>query len=94
MQVSRLVAVAVFSVLPQNLSQSPGAGHPQDVDVVVTAECLQQCEVNLQSDVTFVLLVCSQDAQNHAVWVTVKREGGESVNRLLKILCVANIVKG
>lgn len=70
MQVPRLVAVAVLGVLLQQLSQPPHAGHPQDVDVVVAAESLQQREVDLQRDVIFILLISGEDAQDHAVRVS------------------------
>lgn len=70
MQVPGLVSVAVLGVLLQQLSQPPHAGHPQDVDVVVAAESLQQREVDLQRDVIFILLIGGEDAQDHAVRVS------------------------
>lgn len=62
--------VAVLGVLLQQLFQPPHAGHPQDVDVVVAAERLQQREVDLQRDVIFILLIGGEDAQDHAVRVS------------------------
>ena len=69
-QVPRLVAVAVVGSVLQQLGQPPHAGQPQDVDVVVAAERLQQREVDLQRDVVLVLLVSGEDAQNHTVRVS------------------------
>lgn len=39
------------------------------VDVVIEAESLDEGEVNLQSDVTLVLLIGGEDAECHAVWI-------------------------
>ena len=41
------------------------------VDVVVEAERLDEREVDLKRDVTLVLLIGGEDAECHAVWVTV-----------------------
>lgn len=38
--------------------QAPHVAHPQDVDVILAAECLDQGEVNLQSHI--FLVVCGQ----------------------------------
>lgn len=40
------------------------------VDVVVEAESLDEGKVDLEGDVTLVLLVGGEDAERHAVWVT------------------------
>lgn len=69
-QVPGLVPVAVLGVLPQQLRQAPHAGHPEDVDVVIAAESLQQREVDLQRDVVRVLLVGGEKTQNHTVWIS------------------------
>ena len=42
------------------------------VDVVVEAECLDEREVDLESDVALVLLIGGKNTECHAVWVTVK----------------------
>lgn len=73
-QVPGLVAVAVLGVLPQQLRQPPHAGHPQDVDVVVATESLQQREVDLQGDVVLVLLVRGKDAEDHAVRISARNK--------------------
>lgn len=44
------------------------------VDVVVEAESLNEGEVDLESDVALVLLVGGEDAERHAVWVTVGKD--------------------
>lgn len=41
------------------------------VDVVVKAERLDESEVDLKSNVTLVFLVGGENAERHAVWVTV-----------------------
>lgn len=43
------------------------------VDVVVEAESLDEREVDLKSNVTLVLLIGGEDAECHAVWVTVEK---------------------
>lgn len=43
------------------------------VDVVVEAESLDEGEVDLKSNVTLVLLIGGEDAERHAVWVTVEK---------------------
>lgn len=73
MHVAGLVAVAVLGVITQQLSEPPHAGQPQDIDVVVAAESLQQREVDLQRDVVFIFLIGGQDAQNDAVRVPAGR---------------------
>lgn len=61
-------------VVLQQLGQPRHAGQPQDVDVIVAAERLQQREVDLQCDIIFILLIGGEHAQNHAVRVPVGRE--------------------
>lgn len=78
MQVPGLVAVAVLGVLLQQLSQPPHAGHPQDVNVVVAAESLQQREVDLQRNVIFIFLIGGEDAQDHTVRVSARLGGGQT----------------
>lgn len=67
-------AVRVFRFLiliaAHDVSKTFNVIHTNNVDVVVEAEGLNECEVDLQSDVTFVLLIRSQDTESHAVWVT------------------------
>ena len=58
----------------EDLRQTPHVAHPQDVDVILAAESLDEGEVDLQSDVTLELLVRGQDAERHAVRVTVDKE--------------------
>lgn len=92
MQVSGLVAVAVGGLLLQQLSQPPHAGHPQDVDVVVAAESLQQREVDLQRDVIFILLIGGQDAQNHAVRVPAGRTQSRLTVSIIIIIIITVIL--
>lgn len=63
-ELARLVA--------NNLSQTLHVAHSDDADVVVEAEGLDEGEVDLQSDVTLKLLIHGQDAERHAVRVTVE----------------------
>lgn len=69
-QVPRLGAGSVFGLLFQQLCQPPQAGHAHDIDVVVAAESLKQREVDLQGDVTFILLIGGEHAQNHPVRIS------------------------
>lgn len=57
-------------LVTDNLSQAVHVAHFDDADVVVEAERLDEGEVDLESDVTLKLLVGSQDAERHTVWVT------------------------
>lgn len=66
-QVGRLALTPLSS--SQDLSQAPRVADAQDVDVVLAAEGLDEGEVNLQGHV-FLLVVGSQQAQHHVVWVT------------------------
>ncbi len=59
------------------------------VDVVVEAESLNECEVDLEGDVALVLLVGGEDAERHAVWVTVgKGENEGRSENILSRLCL------
>lgn len=53
----------------QQLSQPARVADPQDVDIVLAAECLDEGEVDLQSHVPVVVLVRGQQAQYHVVGV-------------------------
>lgn len=59
----------------QDFSQAPHVADAQDVDVILAAEGLDEGEVNLQGHV-LLLVVGSQQAQNHVVWVTAKGGAG------------------
>lgn len=69
--------MSVFQLLDfvsaDNLSQSLCVADAHDADVVVEAEGLDQCEVDLQRDVALKLLIRGQDAEGHAVWVSVDK---------------------
>jgi len=58
------------------VSQALDVVDAHHVDVVVEAERLDEGEVDLEGDVALVLLVRGEDAERHAVWVTVCRRGG------------------
>ena len=67
--------MGIFNLLclvADNLSQTLHVAHSDDADVVVEAEGLDEGEVDLQSDVTLKLLIHGQDAERHAVRVTVE----------------------
>lgn len=53
------------------------------VDVIVEAESLDEREVDLKCDVTLVLLIRGEDAERHAVWVTVGKHKGRWSERIL-----------
>lgn len=55
----------------EDLCQALHARDAQDVDVDVTAERLDEREVNLQRNISLVFLVGRQNAQYHIVWVSV-----------------------
>lgn len=59
----------------QDLGKAPHVADSQNVDVVLTAEGLNESKVNLQGHV-FLVVVGSQQAQNHVVWVTAKGGAG------------------
>lgn len=59
----------------QDGGQALHARNAQYVDVVVAAESLDEGEVDLQGDVTFVLLIGGQQAQHHAVGVPAGARG-------------------
>lgn len=63
-----LLLVPVGVLGSEQLLEPPHPGHPEDGDAIVTAEGLQQREVDLQSHV--LLIVGRQDAQDHAVRVS------------------------
>lgn len=92
MQVSRLGGALGLRRLAQQLCQTLHTRHPDNVDVVVTAKGLNECEVDLQGNVILLLLVNGQQAQDHAVRVPEGpkegfgsagglREGGAAVHR-------------
>lgn len=54
------------------VSQALDVVDAHHVDVIVEAESLDEREVDLEGDVTLVLLICGEDAERHAIWVTVK----------------------
>ena len=62
----------LFPSPSKDLCQTPGVVHSQDVDVILTAECLDQGEVDLKGHVLYILVICSQDAQNHIIWISVE----------------------
>lgn len=69
--------MGVFKLLclvANNLSQTLHVAHSDDADVVVKAEGLDEGEVDLQSDVTFKLLIRGQNAERHTVRVTVETQ--------------------
>lgn len=74
-------AVCVFGlaglVCAHEVGQALDVVDAHHVDVVVEAESLDEREVDLKSDVTLVLVVGGEDAECHAVRITVgKRKGG------------------
>lgn len=56
----------------EDLCQAPGVVDPQDVDVVLAAERLDEGEVYLQGHVFDVLVVSCQDAHDHIIRVSVE----------------------
>lgn len=53
------------------VSQALDIVNAYHIYVVIEAESLDEGEVDLESDVAFVLLVCRQNAECHIVWITV-----------------------
>lgn len=66
----RVLGLAGF-VCTHEVSQALYVIDSHHVDVVVEAESLDESEMDLKSDVTLVLLIGGEDAERHAVWVTV-----------------------
>lgn len=90
MEISRLAVIVVLRIgawLFDHLRQAPQPEHPQDVDIVLAAESLQESKMNLKSDVVLILLVRGQHAQHHAVWIAVIEE---TINQLSPLSLIAN----
>lgn len=83
MQVSGLSGAQCLCRFPQELRQPLHAGYPDDVNVIVTAERLDQGEVDLQGDVILLLFIYGEEAQDHAVRVPAGERGcqGEARHR-------------
>ena len=64
-------------VCAHEVGQAPDVVDAHHVDVVVEAERLDEGEVDLESDIALVLLIGGEDAECHAVWVTVEANRGE-----------------
>ena len=58
-------------VCSHEVSQTLNIVNAHHVDVVIEAESLDEGEVDLKSNVTLVLLIGGEDAECHAVWITV-----------------------
>lgn len=69
-------AVCVFGlaalVCAHEVGQALDVVDAHHVDVIVEAERLDEREVDLEGNVTLVLLVGGEHAESHAVWVTVE----------------------
>ena len=74
--------LAPSSSSAEYLCQAPGVVHSQDVDVILTAEGLNEGEVNLKGYVFHIFVVRGQDAQNHIIRITrwLKKESVKSVH--------------
>lgn len=75
MQVHRFAPTLFSATSSKDLCQAVGVIDPEDVDVVLTAESLNEREVDLQGYVFNVVLISGQDAQNHIVRVYVEGLG-------------------
>lgn len=64
-------------VCAHEVGQAPDVVDAHHVDVVVEAERLDEGEVDLEGDVALVLLIGGEDAECHAVWITVEANRGE-----------------
>lgn len=71
----------LFSTSTQYFCQAPGVVDSQDVDVILTAECLNEGKVDLQGHIFHIFVVRGQDAQNHIIRVSEegKRKKGLSL---------------
>lgn len=77
-------AVCVFRlaglVCTHEVGQAPNVVDANHVNVIVEAESLDECEVDLESDIALVLLIRGQYAECNTVWITVgKTRGGQSL---------------
>lgn len=77
-------AVCVFRlaglVCTHEVSQAPNVVDAHNVNVVVEAERLDECEVDLESDIALVLLIRGEDAECNTVWIAVgETRGGQSL---------------
>lgn len=66
------IAATAATCATEDLGQAPSVVHPQDVDVVLAAERLDEGEVDLQGHVFDVLVVGGQDAHHHVIRVPVE----------------------
>ena len=57
-------------VCTHEVGQALDVIYAHHVDIVVETESLDEGEVNLKRNVTLVLLIGGEDAESHAVWVT------------------------
>lgn len=68
-------AVCVFGlagfICTHEVGQAVDIIDTHHVDVIVKAESLDESEVDLKSNVTLVFLIGGENAERHAVWVTV-----------------------
>lgn len=64
----------LFSTSTQYFCQTPGVVDSEDVDVILTAESLNEGEVDLQGHIFHIFIIRSQDAQNNIIGVS---EGGQ-----------------
>lgn len=63
-------ALFATSSTTKYFGQAPGVVDSQDVDVILTAESLNEGKVDLQGHVFDVLIIRGQDAQNYIVRVS------------------------
>jgi len=64
----------LLSSSTQDFCQAPDVVDPQDVDIILTAERLDEGEVDLQGHVFHIFVISGQDAQDHVIGVS----GGRS----------------
>lgn len=64
---------ALFASAAQYFSQAPGVVDSQDVDVILTAESLNEGEVDLQGHIFDIFVISGEDAQDPTLTVLTGR---------------------
>lgn len=73
MEVHRFTPTLFSTSSAQYFCQALGVVDSQDVDVILTAEGLNEGEVDLQGHIFHIFIISGQDAQHHIIRVS---EGG------------------
>lgn len=85
MEVHRFTPTLFSTSSAQYFCQALGVVDSQDVDVILTAEGLNEGEVDLQGHIFHIFIISGQDAQHHIIRVS---EGGREEKKRKDMLLV------